>query len=420
MNHPTSIRLLALLVGVAWFAGVQAQAGERKPNIIHIVSDELGYYELSCMGNPHLKTPNMDRMAAEGVRFTQALAGSAVCAPTRCCLMTGKHSGHTSVRTNGGGTPLRAGEETIASVLKRAGYATGGFGKWGCGGRGSTGVPEKHGFDLFFGYYDQVHAHSYYPAYLVRNSEELPLAGNQGGRSGQTYSHYVIVEEAMKFIRANQGPAVLLLPAGHAAARVVRHPGHRSGLGAVQGQGLARGSEALRRDGQHGGPPGGRDAWPCSRSWAWTRRRSSSSAATTAGPITSRPRTLRADSTARNVDPKTGVVFRGKKGNLYEGGLRIPLLVRWPGKIQPGRVSDLLWYFPDVLPTLAELAGVPPPKDIDGISIVPELLGEAAAGRKQAQHEFLYLGTGAGDGGAHGQLEGDPPAPEPRRGSFTT
>ncbi len=118
--------------------------------------------------------------------------------------MTGKHSGHTSVRLNGGGTPLRADEQTIASILKPLGYATGGFGKWGLGGRGSTGVPEKHGFDLFIGYYDQVHAHSFYPKYIVRNSEEIPLANNQGNSEGETYSHYVIFEEAIKFIRANQ------------------------------------------------------------------------------------------------------------------------------------------------------------------------------------------------------------------------
>lgn len=178
MNCRNPSRLLALLTAALGLVAPFTGAAERKPNI--------------------------DRLAAEGLRFTQGLAGSSLCAPTRCCLMTGKHSGHTSVRSNGGGTPMRAGEETIASVLKQAGYATGGFGKWGCGGRGSTGVPEQHGFDVFVGYYDQVHAHSYYPAYLIRNSEELPLPGNHGGRSGQTYSHYVIMAEAMKFIRANK------------------------------------------------------------------------------------------------------------------------------------------------------------------------------------------------------------------------
>ena len=160
------------------------------PNIVYIMSDELAYYELGHMGNEKLKTPNIDRFAAEGIRFTSALAGSPVCAPLRCNLMTGKHAGHASVRANDGGTALRADERTIGTMLREVGYATGGFGKWGAGGRGSTGVPEKHGFDVFFGYYDQVHAHSFYTPYLIRNSEEVVLPGNSGGRSGQTYSHY--------------------------------------------------------------------------------------------------------------------------------------------------------------------------------------------------------------------------------------
>ncbi len=160
----------------AFFAGITlplVAAEERPPNIVFMMSDELAYYELSHMGNPYIRTPRIDRMAREGIRFTQALAGAPVCAPLRCALMTGKHMGHASVRANGGGTPLRAEEATIASVLKQKGYATGGFGKWGAGGRGSTGVPEKHGFDVFFAYYDQLHAHSFYPPYLIRNSEEV-------------------------------------------------------------------------------------------------------------------------------------------------------------------------------------------------------------------------------------------------------
>ena len=145
------------------------------PNIVFIMADELAYYELGHMGNPYLKTPRIDQMAKDGIRFTHALAASPVCAPLRCNLMTGKHAGHASVRSNDGGTPLRADEATIASLLKERGYATGGFGKWGAGGRDSTGVPEKHGFDVFYGYYDQVHAHSFYPPFLIRNSEEVKL-----------------------------------------------------------------------------------------------------------------------------------------------------------------------------------------------------------------------------------------------------
>ena len=390
------LRLSGLGVGaLATGTGVARAAGPaRKPNIVYIMSDELGYFELSCMGHPNHRTPNVDRMAAEGIRFTQALAGAPVCAPTRCVLMTGKHAGHTSVRSNGGGTPMRAGEETIASVLKRAGYATGGFGKWGCGGRGSTGVPEKHGFDVFLGYYDQVHAHSYYTPYIVRNSKEVPLEGNVGGSSGKTYSHYVIMAGAKKFIRENKDrPFFCYLPvtpphgifsipdddpswaafkdkpwpepARRYAAMV--HMIDRQ-VGEIREMLKELGIEKdtiLLFCGDNGGADYFRDK--------------------------DHPRGFHGP----NVNPKTGVTFRGHKGNLYEGGLRIPMIACWPGHVPPGRVSDLLCYFPDVLPTLAELAGAEAPKDIDGMSIVPELLGEKAAGRKQAQHEYLYWEYGS-------------------------
>lgn len=383
------LRLSGLGLAAAGVPTPAGQEGRRKPNIVYIVSDELGYHELSCMGHPHFNTPNVDRLAAQGVRFTQALAGSSLCAPTRCCLMTGKHSGHTSVRTNGGGTPLRAEEETVASALKRAGYATGGFGKWGCGGRGSTGVPEKHGFDVFFGYYDQVHAHSYYTPYLVRNSEEVPLEGNHGLSNGKTYSHYAIFDEAKKFLRANKDrPFFLYLPVT---------PPH--GIHDI---------------------PDSDPAWALYKDKGWPPQAARYAAMVTmvdrqVGELLAMLKDFGLDEDTivffcgdnggadyfpdkdhprgfhgANKHPKTGVEFRGRKGNLYEGGLRIPMIVRWPGHIQPGRVSDFLWYFPDVLPTVAELAGAKAPKDIDGLSIVPELLGEAAAGRKQAQHDFLY------------------------------
>jgi len=359
------------------------------PNIVYIMSDELGYYELSCMGHPHFRTPNIDRLAAEGVRFTQALAGAPVCAPTRCCFLTGKHAGHTSVRINPGGTPMRAEEETIASVLKRRGYATGGFGKWGCGGRGSSGAPEKHGFDVFFGYYDQVHAHTYYPPYLIRNSEEVPLPGNNGGRKGKTYSHYVIMEEAKKFIRDNRSrPFFCYLPITpphgmfdipendpawrlyadkdwphdvKAYAAMVNMVDRNVGeiLGLLRDLGLEE-NTIVFFSGDNGGFDYFRDK--------------------------NHPRGFHAP----NVNPRTGVAFRGHKGNLYEGGLRIPMIVYWKGKIRGGRVSDFLWYFPDVLPTLAELSGAPVPDGVDGLSLAPELLGADAAGRAQQEHDFLY------------------------------
>jgi arylsulfatase A-like enzyme len=179
--------------------------GGKKPSIIYIMLDELGYFELSCMGNKYLKTPNIDRMATEGTRFTQALAGGPVCAPTRCTLMTGLHTGHATVRRNSQVWPMRAEDITVAEVLKQAGYATGGFGKWGCGDRGTTGAPERHGFDLFYGYYNQTHAHSYFPNYLVRNGEKVPLEGNTGDfYQGKQFSHHLIFNESVKFIRENR------------------------------------------------------------------------------------------------------------------------------------------------------------------------------------------------------------------------
>jgi arylsulfatase A-like enzyme len=380
--------LLLILTG-----GTIATAAD-KPNIVYIMADELGYYELGHMGNPNIRTPNLDRFAAEGIRFTQGLAGSSVCAPTRCCLMTGKHSGHTSVRSNGGGTPLRDGEPTVASILKPLGYATGGFGKWGCGGRGSTGVPEKHGFDVFLGYYDQVHAHSYYPPYIVRNSEEVPLGNNKGLSEGDTYSHYVIMNEGLQFIRDNKDrPFFAYFPIT---------PPH--GLFDIPDEDPAW---ALYRD---------REEWP-------EQARRYAAMVTmldrNVGEVLSLLRELGLEKKTivffcgdnggnnyfaskefprgvhgANKNPKTGVEFRGGKGNLYEGGLRIPMLARWPGKIAPGQVSDHLWYFPDVMATVAELTGAKAPGDHDGISIVPTLLGKDAAGRKQEKHQYLYWEIG--------------------------
>lgn len=394
-----NITCLSAIVVVCTFAQA-AFAADRSPNIVYIMSDELAYYELSHMGNPRIRTPNIDRMAKEGIRFTQALAAAPVCAPLRCALMTGKHMGHASVRANDGGTPLRAGEKTIASLLQRKGYATGGFGKWGAGGRGSTGVPEKHGFDVFFGYYDQVHAHSFYPPYLVRNSEEVELPGNRGGRSGETYSHYEIINEALKFIRENKDRSFFCylpitpphgmydIPADDPAWELYRDDPWVKDPDVAQdaknyaamvtmvdrnvGQVIDLLQELSLEDNTivfFTGDNGGQDRF---RSKEYPRGYF--------GP---------------NVDPKTGVEFRGGKGNLYEGGLRIPFIVRWPQKIKPNRVSDLLFSQVDLLPTLAELAGANPPADIDGLSILPELLGEKPAGRKQEQHKFLYWEYGS-------------------------
>lgn len=382
------LSVLSLLLATS----VAVQAAERRPNIIYIMADELGYYEPGFMGNPNIQTPNLDKMAKEGVTFKNLYAGSSVCAPTRCCFLTGKHAGHTSVRSNGGGTPMRADEETIASLLKQKGYATGGFGKWGCGGRDSTGVPEKHGFDVFFGYYDQVHAHSYYPPYLIRNSEEVPLEGNHG-TDGKTYSHYVIYDAAKQFIRDHaKEPFFAYLPFT---------PPH--------------GNFSI---------PDSDPAWAIYKDKPWVESARRYAAMVTmvdrqVGELLAMLKELGIDDNTivffsgdnggadyfsskehprgvhlANKNPQTGVEYRGSKGSLYEGGVRVPFIARWPGKIKPGSVSDYVGYFPDILPTISELTGTRSPADIDGVSILPELLGEAAAGHTQTHHDYLYWEIG--------------------------
>jgi len=382
---------MRLLITTLFIAlSLNAAFAKKLPNIVYIMSDELAYFELSHMGNPYIKTPRIDKMAAEGIRFTNALAGSPVCAPLRCNLMTGKHAGHASVRANGGGTPLRAGEATIASALKELGYATGGFGKWGCGGRGSTGVPEEHGFDVFFGYYDQVHAHGFYTPYLIRNSEEVPLKGNIGGRSGETYSHYVIMEEGLQFIRDNKdGPFFCYFPITpphgmydipaddpaweqYANEAWMKDPAvnqeakNYAAMVTMVDNDVGRVLDLLKELGLEKntivfftGDNGGQD-----------RFKSADHPRGFFGP---------------NVHPKTGVEYRAGKGSLYDGGLIIPYIVRWPGKIKAGKVSDHVFYHPDVFPTLTELTGATPPEDLDGLSFLPTLFG-----KKQKEHDFLY------------------------------
>jgi arylsulfatase A-like enzyme len=358
-------------------AGGTKRAGER-PNIVFIMVDDMGYCDLGCYGSKTIKTPNIDRMAAEGVRFTDAYSGATVCAPARSCLMTGYHMGHTSVRGNNGGISLLDDDITVAEVLSKAGYATGGFGKWGLGEVGTAGVAEKQGFDVFFGYYHQVHAHYYYTPYLWRNSQRVPLPGNEGGKEGQ-YTHNEIFRETIRFIRENKDkPFFCYAP---------WTPPH--------------GKYEFPRDDA---------AWQMYKDKPWPNDAKVVAAMDTmldrhAGELLDVLKEL-------DLDEKTIVFFcsdngaarrfdgvhdscgpmRGFKRSMYEGGIRVPMIVRWPARIKPGTVSSLPWYFPDVMPTLAELAGASKhvPAGIDGISVVPALLGEQAAGRKQKKHEYLF------------------------------
>jgi len=347
-----------------------------KPNIIYVMLDELGPFELSCLGHDKLETPHIDRMAAEGMLFDQCYGGAPVCAPTRSCLLQGLHGGHTSVRGNLGGISLRTGDATIASVLKNAGYATGGFGKWGVGAVGTEGVPEQHGFDTFFGYYHQIHAHDYHPEYLWRNSVKVPLPGNEDGKTEQ-FTQSVIFEEAIRFIRRNrERPFFAYLP------WTVPH-------------------------GRHSHFPENDPAWDRFKDKDWPH-----AAKVYAAMVSMADRQIGeilALLKKCGIDDNT-IVFvtgdnggqdyvknffqpnrhlRGFKRDVYEGGLRVPSVVRWPGAVPAGTRSDLVWYFPDVMPTLSEIAGANEhlPERVDGISIAPTLTGRTDQQRKR---NFLY------------------------------
>ena len=367
---------------------LKAKKRTDKPNIVYMMLDEIGYFELSSMGHKILKTPNFDRLTAEGMRFSQCLAGAPVCGPTRCVLMTGKHMGHCQVRTNGGGTPITADEFTLGEMFKSAGYATGGFGKWGIGDTGTTGAPELHGFDTFYGYYHQVHAHTYYPSFLIRNGKKEMLEGNNDDfHKGKTFSHYLIHDEALKFIKKNKDrpffcylpytlphglwgmpeddPSWLMYKDMKLGGKGQRRPSDPNMYAAMVHMADRYMGEIMKLlkdlglddntiivfSGDNGGQGYFRDA-----------------------------------EHPRGVFEPNSTVFRGGKGNLLEGGLRVPYSVRWPGKIRAGSTTDHLCYFADVMPTLAEAIGARTPADIDGISFLPTLLGKG----KQKQHDYLY------------------------------
>ena len=366
--------------GLIPFSGCKSELADlianraERPNIIFILADDLGYGDLGCYGQKHIKTPNIDRIAAEGIRFTQHYAGSTVCAPSRCVLMTGLHTGHTAVRGNReikpeGQYPIAAETITVAKVLKRAGYITAVVGKWGLGGPGSSGVPNKQGFDHWFGYLCQRKAHSYYPEYLWKNGKKIILEKNKAGKKG-TYSHDLFTAEAMDFIRQNRNRRFFLyLP--------YTIPHTRYEIPSTE---------------------------PYSdRPWAKKEK-------VHAAMITRMDRDIgRTMNLLKklNIDEKTIVFFssdngaaqrwedrfdssgllRGRKRDVYEGGIRTPLVVRWPGKIKPAAESDHISAFWDFLPTCAELAGVSAPENIDGISMVPTLLGRDD---RQKRHKFLY------------------------------
>jgi arylsulfatase A-like enzyme len=386
-----------------------APAAPQPPNIVFLFADDLGHGALGCYGQKKILTPNIDRLATEGMRFTQCYAGSNVCAPSRSTLITGLHTGHTPVRNNGKKRFLHDEDVTVAEVLKKAGYATGGFGKWGLGDMGTPGVAIKQGFDEWFGYYHQVHAHFHYPYWLWKNDQQFMLPGNEGGKRGQ-YSNDEIQKQALDFIRRHKDkPFFAYVPYTLVHVELV----------------VPEDSEIPYRgkfpkENIKDNRPG----------YIW----SEDGYTTYAGMVSRLDRyvgEVMALLKLLKLDDNTVVFFssdngaqggndwqklvtffdgngglRGSKGMWYEGGIRDPLIARWPGKIKPGTATDHVCAFWDVMPTLAEIAGVPlgvPPSggpakagtpNTDGISFLPTLLG-----KPQKKHDFLFWEMPAAQGG---------------------
>ncbi len=400
MRYPQLALIVALLPAVSpLFSAALPGGGAAKPNIIFILADDLGYGDLGSYGQKLIQTPRLDRMAVEGMRFTQFYAGSTVCAPSRSVLMTGRHTGQTSVRGNAGalGYPaqtLPANEVTVARILKSAGYTTGLVGKWGLGDVGSTGSPDKQGFDTYFGFLNQTHAHNHYPDFLWRNGERVTLPNDRvqvGSVAGAGYATKRLVyagdlffQEAKEFVARNrEKPFFLYL------SLVVPHANNERSRELGDGQEVP--SYGIYAD----------------RSWPDVQKGQAAMITRMDEGIGE----LLAQLKQLGLDENTVVMFssdngphreggplqnpdffaasgplKGIKRSLTDGGIRVPFIVRWPGKIKPGAVSDHVGYFGDMLATFAELSGGSAPKPHNSVSLVPELVGRGT----QAKHDYLY------------------------------
>ncbi len=384
MKQFRSVLTLSLAAVVAMTKVCHAAA---KPNIIYIMADDLGYGDLSCYGQKHFETPNIDRLATEGMRFTQHYSGSTVCAPTRSSLMTGLHTGHTPVRGNRehrpvGQAPIPGDTVTVAKLLKQAGYATGMYGKWGLGFPGSEGDPMKQGFDEFYGYNCQRNAHTYYPRFLFHNEKKVEL-------DGKTYSHDLIMDKALAFIRRHaKRPFFCYMPVTipHAAMHVPE---------SYVKPFRAKFPQFEDKIGRYSGP---------------TVKNPVAAFAGMMVKLDEGVGQVMALLKDLGIDGNTIVMFTsdngphkegghmpdffdsngplsGHKRSLTEGGIRVPLVARWPGRVPAGKESGHISAHWDVLPTLCELAGMKVATRTDGISFVPTLLGEAD---QEKQHDYLY------------------------------
>ncbi len=369
------------------------------PNIVLILADDLGYGDLSCYGQKKFSTPNIDRLASEGMLFTQHYTGCTVSAPSRSSLMTGQHTGHTPIRGNTGwepegNWPLKAEALTIAEVLKQKGFTTGAFGKWGLGYIGTEGDPNSQGFDEFYGYNCQGLAHNYYPDHLWHNKLRVDLHENDNGKT-ESYSADLIHNAAIEFMEKNRKvPFFLFYPTTIPHAELFAKEEY---MKKFRGKFLPEKSFE------------GIDSGPGFRLGPYGSQRESHAAFAAmvtqlddyVGEIIEKLKKMGLENNTivflasdngphleGGADPDyfdSNGPLKGYKRDLYEGGIRTPMLVRWPGKIKAASKSDHISAFWDILPTLAEIAGAEPVEGIDGISFLPELLGN-----EQKQHEFLY------------------------------
>ena len=408
LRRPGTAAVAAGLLAMAGCASA-APAPAAPPNVVLIVADDLGWADIGPYGQEKILTPSLDRMAREGTRFDAFYAGSTVCAPSRSVLMTGKHTGRTFLRSNpsqvveelrlprGVDFPVPDSVTTLAEVLQRAGYATGGFGKWGLGSAGSSGDPLRQGFDTFFGHLSHVEAHHYYPPHLWDDSRKLPLPGNRGSE-GPSFSHDLIADRAIEFIDRHAGePFFLYVPftIPHAELRVPE-----DALAGYRGRFPETPYVNAEADRYTPAPPFARTGY---RSQAAPRAAFAAMIGRMdrdIGRLMSTLQRLGADGrtlvifTSDNgphreggADPAffdSGGPLRGIKRDLYEGGIRVPMIAAGPG-VPAGATSAHVWAHWDLLPTLADIAGAKAPTGLDGLS-----MRAALEGGRAPSHEFLY------------------------------
>ena len=371
----------------------------RKPNIIYIMADDLGYGDLSLTGQEKFETPNIDKLAADGIFFTQHYSGSTVCGPARSSLMTGTHSGHTFIRGNEevypeGQYPLEAAAITIAKLMKKEGYVTGAFGKWGLGYPGSEGDPNNQGFDEFYGYNCQRLAHSYYPYHLWHNQTRMLFKGNQSKQTN-VYAPEIIHENALAFLEMNKDTSFFLycpsiIPHAELAAPESYMEKYRAQFapetpykGIDDGESYKNGGYASQAE-PHA-------AFAAMVSLLDDQVGEIRKKLEELGIVDNTLLIFTSDNGPHDeggADPEffnSNANFRGMKRDLYEGGIRVPLVAYWPGKIKPGSTSNHISAFWDFLPTVCEIAEISPAENVDGISYLPALLGN-----KQKAHDFLY------------------------------